>query len=468
MAPQVRTAHEPGLLPTGLQVRYCSACGHAGGETIRELGAKVPETAEIVDSCSAGELRAVMTDKLLAEGWIASADVEAAFRVVPRHQFVPPGTTLADAYGTHVAPITKSGEDGTHLSSVSAPWLQARMIAQANVQPGMKVLEIGSGGYNAALLAEITGRQGRVVTIDIDPEITSRAETALAAAGYVDRVQVMTADGEFGAPAGAPYDAIMVTVGAWDIPPAWTEQLTDGRLVVPLRLNTLSRSLGFVKADDHLASETWELCGFVPMQGIGGRCEPALNLPGPDGGHVSLRFDQDLPADPGMLDGALATEQLTAWSGIRIGHQVSFDGLTLWLAAFLPGFCRVAASDGTSLHAEGANKDWFPFGCVLGDSFSCLATRKLDVPGAVMYEFGAKAYGRHAHDAADALVAQIRAWDGNGRDLDAAAFAYWPAGTSLPVRSPATAVFPKVHGTVTAIWPGTSQNQPQPETTQRK
>ena len=193
----------------------------------------------VTDNRQADELREAMTDKLVADGRIASPAAEAAFRAVPRHLFVPAGTSLQDAYGTNVAPITKQDEDGVHLSSVSAAWLQARMIAQAGVEPGMNVLEIGSGGYNAALLAEVTGEKGRVVSVDIDREITDRASAALDAAGYADRVTVVTADGEYGVPDYAPYDAIIVTVGAWDIPPAWLGQLAadDGIIVVPMRMN---------------------------------------------------------------------------------------------------------------------------------------------------------------------------------------------------------------------------------------
>ena len=413
------------------------------------------QTVSATDSCSAGELREAMADTLVAGGWVTSAEVERAFRAVPRHEFVPPGTSLADAYHADFAPIAKSSADGTHLSSVSAAWLQARMIAQAGIAPGMRVLEIGSGGYNAALLAEVTGKEGQVVTIDIDPDITARAAAALAATGYGDRVTVVTGDGEAGVPEHGPYDAIVVTAGAWDLPRAWTsEQLTpDGRLVVPLRLSTLSRSIGFRRRDGHLVSESWEMCGFVPFQGAGAHAEPSVTLPGPAGGHVSLRFDQDIPADAGLLDGALETEQARQWSGVTIGHQVSFADLNLWLAAFLPGFCRVAASEGTELHAEGQNKAWFPFGGVTGDSFACLALRKLDGTGVARYEFGAKAYGPHATEAAVALIAEVRRWDAAGRDLAQEAFAFWPADIELPLSPPVTAIFPKAHGASTAHWP---------------
>ena len=94
--------------------------------------------------------------------------------------------------------MLKTRADGVNLSSVSGPWLQAKMIAQAGIEPGMRVMEIGSAGYNAALLSEVA--REHVVTVDIDPDITARASAALDAAGYAGRVTVVTADGEHGFP----------------------------------------------------------------------------------------------------------------------------------------------------------------------------------------------------------------------------------------------------------------------------
>lgn len=412
----------------------------------------MPYTPSTADPVRARELREAMTGRLVAGGWITSPEAEAAFRAVPRHEFVPAGTSLEDAYGENVAPITKQTEDDAHLSSVSAPWLQARMIAQAGIEPGMRVLEVGSGGYNAALLAEIVGEKGRVVSIDIDPEITGYASAALAATGYAGRVTVVTADGENGAPEHAPYDAVIVTVGAWDLPLAWTDQLApdNGVLVVPLRMNTITRALAFRRSAGHLASVSVEQCGFVPIQGAGARPEQTYRLPDPAGGHVELRFDQGEPRDPDLL-GAISSGPLAEWSGVRIGDGVSFADLNLWLAAFLPGFCKVSAGVGTGLAAEGVMKAWVPYGGVHGDSLAVLALRKTDEPGAE-YEFGAKAYGPHAPDAAEALLAQIRAWDRAGRDVPETGFAFWPAGTAVPPQPESTGAFAKAHGTVTVTW----------------
>jgi protein-L-isoaspartate(D-aspartate) O-methyltransferase len=396
-------------------------------------------------------LRERMTDQLVAEGWITSPHVEAAFRAVPRHLFTPPGTPLETAYDGNRAPVTKKSADGVNLSSVSAPFLQAKMIAQAGIEPGMRVMEIGSGGYQAALLAEVTGEH--VVTVDIDADITARASAALDAAGYAGRVTVVTADGEHGFPDQAPYDAIVVTAGASDLPPAWGDQMTPaGRLVVPLVMNTFTRSLGLRRAGDHWQSESAQLCGFVPFQGIGAQPVYRLPLADPDGGHAVLRFEETGLDSPGLLDRALFSEPVTAWSGVSIADQAGFEDLHLWLAGFLPGFCRIDAGDSTALPAAEANRSWFGFGGVLGDSLSVMTTRKTGMPGAE-WEFGARGYGPHATDAAGALIAQIAGWDARGRAIPQDAFAYWPSGTEIPALGDLVSVFGKRYGTVTITWP---------------
>src|ERR1700722_12762913 len=155
--------------------------------------------ASVTGSSEADELRLKMTDVLVEKGWVTSPEVEAAFRSVPRHLFTPDGTPLDQAYDADQSVITKSDADGVHLSSVSAPFVQAAMIGQAGVRPGMRVLEVGSGGYQAALLAEVTGPGGHVVTMDIDPEVTSRTRELLEQTGHAGRVTVVTGDAAGGA-----------------------------------------------------------------------------------------------------------------------------------------------------------------------------------------------------------------------------------------------------------------------------
>ncbi len=406
------------------------------------------------DPDRATEIRNALTDRLRSTGMIISPDVERAFRTVPRHLFVPEGTSLEVAYNADDSVAIKRATDGVIISSISAPFIQARMIEQAGLGPGMSVIEIGSGGYNAALLAEVVGPAGRVVSVDIDPEVTDRARALLEATGYADRVTVIHADAEDGVPElDDQIDAILVTVGAWDLAPAWLAQLAeDGRIVVPLRMNGITRSIGFRRDGDHLVSTSAEVCGFVPMQGSGAYDERIFLLPDGHGHHVKLRFDADVPQDLDLLDGVLATQRIEAWSGITIRHGVSFADLHLWFACFLPGFCRLAADEGTELAAN--RKSWFPFGVVRGDSFAYLAVRPA-LEGAGV-EFGGRAYGPHGEIAAAALVEQIQAWDRQARGGPAPTFAYWPTGADRPPAGEGTAVLAKAHGLVTISWPTAS------------
>lgn len=160
---------------------------------------------------SAAELRSAMAAKLRADGMITTLAVEAAFRKVPRERFVPGDIPLEATYNADDSVVTKTDEHGVAVSSVSAPFIQARMIEQAELQAGMNVLEIGSGGYNAALIAEVVGPEGQVVSVDIDPDVTHRAAALLDENGYGSRVRVVLADAEHGVPGDALFNAIIVT-----------------------------------------------------------------------------------------------------------------------------------------------------------------------------------------------------------------------------------------------------------------
>jgi protein-L-isoaspartate(D-aspartate) O-methyltransferase len=295
---------------------------------------------------------------------------------------------LDQAYDADQSVITKSDADGVHLSSVSAPFVQAAMIDQAGVRPGMRVLEVGSGGYQAALLAEVTGPGGHMVTMDIDPEVTGRTRELREHTGHASRVTVVTGDAAGGAPGHGEFDAIIVTCGAWDIPPAWTGQLVPGTgtLVVPLRMNGNTRSVAFRQRGSHWSSVSHVYCGFVPIRGEGAFAVQAFRLPRPDGGEVTLRFETGAPDDPALLDGVLATPQVTRWSGVPFPSGVPYGGLELWLGGFQPGFRRSSAG------GKGG-KSWVRYGAAVRDSVGVLAQRWRDDAG--MFEFGAARLQRH-------------------------------------------------------------------------
>ncbi|TDD59350.1 methyltransferase, FxLD system [Kribbella antibiotica] len=283
-------------------------------------------------------LRAAMVDHIKAAGHATNPTVERAMRTVPRHDFVPEAS-IDDAYAD-IAVITKSASDGSALSCASAPIIVAMMLDQLQVKPGNRILEIGAGtGYNAALLAQLTGPGGSVTTVDIDPEVTAGARRGLDATGN-EHVEVITCNGSLGGPENAPYDRIIFTVGAWDLTPAFWEQLApDGRLVVPLRWRGQTRSVAFVRDGDALVSDSMELCGFVPMIGQEGERSGAIDADG----LVTLYWDGDQAIDAAKLSGVLDQPKEAVWSEVLVGPQEPFDGIWLRLTAHDSRICRISA-----------------------------------------------------------------------------------------------------------------------------
>jgi protein-L-isoaspartate(D-aspartate) O-methyltransferase len=397
------------------------------------------------ETTHADTLREAMIGELREMRAIRSDRVAEAFRAVPRHRFAP-GAPLEAVYAATTSVVTKRDDCGVVISSVSAPELQAFMLEQAEIRPGMAVLEIGSGGYNAALLAELVGSEGTVTTVDIDPEVTDRARGFLGEAGY-SRVNVVLADAETGVPEYAPYDRIIVTAGAWDIPPEWVEQLADrGRIVVPLRMRGLTRSLALEREGDHLVSRSAMVCGFVKMQGAGAHQEHMLLLRGTE---IALRFDDGRPHDPHRLDGVLGTERAEVWSGVRIARTESFDTLQFWLATTLPGFCLLAVHAQREPGLVAPGNRWFNLAALDGDSFAYLVSRPVR-EGTV--EFGAHAFGPHAFAVAEAMAEQVRVWDRGQRKGPGPNFAVWPMDTPEQ-HLPDGLVITKRYNRVTISWP---------------
>jgi protein-L-isoaspartate(D-aspartate) O-methyltransferase len=167
-----------------------------------------------------------------------SAVTRAAFLTVPRRIFVPcyyQGQALVDA-GDEVyedtALVTYRDANGIIASSSTQPSIMAAMLEALDVHPGQRVLEIGTGtGYNAALLAQIVGERGTVVTIEIEPTVWEAAGRHLRKAGF-DRVQMHCGDGLAGDPGMAPYDRIISTASSTLVPPSWIHQLAPGGILV--------------------------------------------------------------------------------------------------------------------------------------------------------------------------------------------------------------------------------------------
>jgi protein-L-isoaspartate(D-aspartate) O-methyltransferase len=394
-------------------------------------------------------LVAGIAERLQRAGLALPGRVEAALGAVPRHLFTP-GVPLARAY-EDTAIMTKANDRGVNVSSVSAPGVIAAMLAQLDVQPGHRVLELGSGGYNAALLRELVGPGGSVTSLDIDPEVTGRARACLDAAGYGD-VRTVCADGEFGAREYAPFDRIIVTMGTWDIPPSLTDQLAEGgRIVVPLRTRGLTRSWVLEREDGHLAGRDHWQCGFVPVQGAGehrGRSAPLH-----DAG-VGLWIDEDAPFDESRLAGALDKPRAEAWSGITMAAGESSADQDLWLAA-LPDFCLLTASQ-DALDQGVVTLGWRYGTPALadGDSIAYRARpRPLDEQRTV-FEAGAYGHGPNSAVLAERLAGQIRAWDRQRREGALPLLTVHPASTAedeLP-DGPGRLVLRKRHTTIVLTW----------------
>ncbi|MGC4939279.1 methyltransferase, FxLD system [Kribbella sp. DT2] len=398
---------------------------------------------------SAAELRAAMVEEMRGHGDLRTDAVARAFATVPRERFAPEAP-LVQVYNRDDVVITKRDANGLALSSVSAPRIQAQMLEQAEIRPGMRVLEIGSGGYNAALIAELVGTEGEVTTVDIDAFVTDRASQYLAAAGY-DRVRVLQADAEGGVPQHAPFDRIIVTAGAWDVPPAWIEQLADdGLLVVPLRLRGLTRSFALAPEAGHLVARSYDLCGFVSMQGAGANDERLILLHGED---VGLRVDddQDVPT-PDSLRDALVSERVTRGSGVEVGGFEPFDDLDLFVATRLDDFGLLVAKD--EAISAGLVERSARMGAKTAlsrDSFAYRASQSTSEER-TSFEFVVYGHGPHADSLVDQYVGLIREWNQLHRGGTGARVEVFPAGADVPVPAGGR-VIAKKHTSVLISWP---------------
>jgi len=214
---------------------------------------------------SGATLRRRLVRLLEEKGLLQNKRVRDAFLTVPREHYVP--EVEVEAAYRDEAILTKKTETGLGLSSSSQPGIMAEMLDELRLEQGQRVLEIGAGtGYNAALLEWIVGANGRVTTVDIDPETARRARRALKGT----RVKVVTGDGRDGHPAGAPYDRIIVTASATEIPRAWLEQLAPGGLLeVPLRLGESAglQLIPTLRREGELLRSVSVICGgFMPIR----------------------------------------------------------------------------------------------------------------------------------------------------------------------------------------------------------
>jgi protein-L-isoaspartate(D-aspartate) O-methyltransferase len=208
--------------------------------------------------------RRAMVEKQISKRGVASQRVLDAMLSVPRHEFVP-DQFRADAYADKPLPI---GEGQT----ISQPFMVGAMTEALELTGSERVLEIGTGsGYQSAVLS-LLARE--VISIESHTSLALAAQERLGRLGYAN-VHIHNGDGSLGFPDAAPYDAILITAAAPEIPPLLASQLSEGgRLVIPVGSQDNQELLQARKDGGTLQSRVLFDCRFVPLLGRYGWSRP--------------------------------------------------------------------------------------------------------------------------------------------------------------------------------------------------
>lgn len=203
------------------------------------------------------KLRQRMVEEQLIPRGIKDKKVLTAFLKVEREKFIP-ADMREEAYEDFPLPI---GEEQT----ISQPYMVALMTQCLELRGDEKVLELGTGsGYQTAILAELAKE---VYSLERIEKLAQRARRVLCRLGYAN-VQIFVINGTMGYEEFSPYDRILVTAGAKEIPPPLIEQLKDGGIMVIPVGDTYSHELKVVrKQRDIIKSKMVERCVFVPLIG---------------------------------------------------------------------------------------------------------------------------------------------------------------------------------------------------------
>jgi len=172
-----------------------------------------------------------LIDSLIGGGWLKTPRIIEAFRRIKRVDFLP--EDMEDLAELNEALPIGYGQ------TISQPLVVVFMLEQLEPKEGDKILDIGSGsGWTSALLGEIVGKKGRVIAIDIIPELVEFGKNNVAKYNFIEKgiVEFICADGSKGYKKEAPYDGILVSAAVQtEVPRAWKEQLKiGGRIVTPI------------------------------------------------------------------------------------------------------------------------------------------------------------------------------------------------------------------------------------------
>jgi len=207
------------------------------------------------DTAGFSILRQRMVDAQLRARGVADERVLNAMARVPRHEFAPE-PYRGEAYEDHPLPIAEG-------QTISQPYIVALMLEALALSPGDRVLEVGTGsGYVTALLAELAAQ---VISVERHAALADPARELIARMGYTN-VRIIVGDGALGFPECAPYDAIIVSAAAPDVPPTLLAQLAEGgRMIIPIGPPD-SQQLQLIRMVGGQPRITLrELCRFVPL-----------------------------------------------------------------------------------------------------------------------------------------------------------------------------------------------------------
>lgn len=201
-----------------------------------------------------------MVEKQIAARGVKDTRVLDAMRRIPRHRFIP-RESQAHAYEDHPVPIG-------YGQTISQPYMVAVMTEMLELEPGDRVLEIGTGSaYQAAVLAELAAE---VISIERNEHLAECARDCLRQLGYAN-VTVIDGDGTLGYPPRAPYDAIIVTAAGPSVPQSLKGQLAvGGRLVCPVGARDIQTLVTISRAEAGFEEESGISCVFVPLVGAEG------------------------------------------------------------------------------------------------------------------------------------------------------------------------------------------------------
>lgn len=195
------------------------------------------------------------------EDLIRTPEVKQAFLSVDRKYFV---TSLSGVMAYADTPLpTMNGQ------TISAPHMVAIMAEELRARPGMKVLEIGGGsGYHAAIVSRLVSPGGKVISIEVLPDLAEWGRNNLKMA-EIDNVEMVLGDGSIGHAKEAPYDRIYYTAGAPDVPNVVRDQLKDGGIILGVvgPAYGTQRLIRYTKKGDKWQEEKMTYVIFVPLIG---------------------------------------------------------------------------------------------------------------------------------------------------------------------------------------------------------